>query len=220
MREPSSFDKGWKRPSWRRSLHRFLDALDRAKGPTIRRWLGERAWVALLDAAVSLQSDRRYLRRVILPAVRALDLQRILFVGTRRYTAGYGRYLAGTRTEFWTTDIDPDAARWGEPGRHVVCDARALDGCFAPHSFDLVMLNGVFGWGIDDPDGMEQALGAAHAVLKPGGFLLLGWNSDRIADPAGLANLRDLFAPTKLGGMPPRRTFPDVTHVYACFRAV
>ena len=220
MREPSSFDGSSRRWSWRRSLHRFVDALDQSKGPAIRRWLGERAWVALLDGAVSLQSDRQYFRRVILPGIRALESERILFVGTRRYTAHYGRSFAGTRTEFWTTDIDPEAARWGEPGRHIVCDARALDSCFAPRSFDLVMLNGVLGWGVDDQDGMEQAVASAHAVLKPGGFLLLGWNSDRITDPAGLSNLRSLFAPTKLAGMPERQEFPDVTHVYAFFRAV
>jgi SAM-dependent methyltransferase len=43
-------------------------------------------------------------------------------------------------------------------------------------SLDLIICNGVFGWGLDDADNCEKAFAAAHEALKPGGQMLLGWN--------------------------------------------
>lgn len=205
---------------WARLLHRAVDSLDRAHRARLRRSPRlERAWVGVLDTVVAQQSDRRYFRRAILPAVVGARFSRVLFVGVRGYTKAYGAAFCGTPTEYWTTDIDPDAAAHGEPGRHVTCDVVDLGTAFPKQHFDLVVINGVLGWGCDGETDMNRAIEAARAVLRQGGWLLLGWNSDRIADPRTLASLRAHFTQTGLSSLPHMKTFPDVTHVYAWFRA-
>jgi hypothetical protein len=205
--------------SWRTRLHRAADSLDGRWRPALRRLpRGERAWIALLDRIVSLQSDRSYLRNSVLPAIARAGPARLLFVGVRGYTGVYADTFRSGPTEFWTTDIDPGAARYGVPDRHVIADVRQLDQAVRPASFAVVLLNGVFGWGVDAAEDMERTLGAVHAVLSRGGLLLIGWNADRVADPEALGAIR-LFEPAAPFGLPHRKSFADVTHVYAWYRA-
>ena len=48
----------------------------------------------------------------------------------------------------------------------------------------------MFGFGIDTVSVQRSACEAMAAVIKPGGWLLLGWNKDRITDPI----LKDVIA--------------------------
>lgn len=204
--------------SWPRKLHRHADRLDRGLRPTLRRApVLERAWVRILDAIVARQPDRAYLRSSILPAVAAMRPERVLFVGVRGYTRSYGRVFRSAGTEFWTTDIDPDAAQYGAPARHVTADVRYLNQAFSPDFFQFVALNGIFGWGVDDPGDMDRALAATEGVLSPRGILLIGWNRDRCVDPDTLLSM-DRFEPVPFAGLPHRKTFVDVTHIYAWYR--
>ena len=204
--------------SWPRKLHRHADRIDRIIRPALRRAPAlEQIWIRVLDAIVARQPDRAYLSKSILPAVAASRPARVLFVGVRGYTRLYGDAFHAAGTEFWTTDIDPDAAQYGAPDRHVTADLRSLDEAFARGFFQVVMLNGVFGWGIDEPGDMDLALAAAERVLSPGGTLLIGWNVDRCVDPDTLPSMT-LFAPTPFAGLPQRRTFNDVTHAYAWYK--
>src|SRR5687768_12682133 len=167
-----------------RQLHALADRLDRRYRALLSRIaLVEQAWIAVLDYLVARQSDRRYLREVILPSVASAGRSRVLFVGVRGYTKSYGAIFERAGMEFWTCDIDPVASLYGAPDRHVTDDARRLDSAFAPLSFDVVMLNGLFGWGVDLPDDMDRVLEAAAAVLCPGGLLMIGWNDERSPDP-------------------------------------
>jgi SAM-dependent methyltransferase len=202
---------------WARKLHRYADRMDRRIRPALSHTQGlERAWIGILDAIVARQPDRAYLRKAILPAVAAARPARVLFVGVRGYTTAYGRaFRAGT--EFWTTDIDPEAARYGAPGRHVTADVRRLDQAFAAGSFPFVLMNGVFGWGVDDPGDMDSALAAVERVLAPGGVVLFGWNGDRCADPDSLPAMA-MLEPIAFAGLPQRKTFRDVTHIYAWYK--
>jgi hypothetical protein len=119
--------------------------------------------------------DRRVLEDCILAhyadSPRPLD---ILFVGTHWYTRRYERLLLGHR--FASIDIDPAAARHGSRHRHVVaCASRAAEH-FDASSFDLIVFNGVFGWGLRDPATIERVIDAFHGLLCEGGDLVFGWN--------------------------------------------
>jgi SAM-dependent methyltransferase len=200
-------------------LHRAADAVDRQFGWALRQTTaGERGWVLMLDGIVARQTDRRYLRDTILPALRRAKLSRALIVGVRRYSAGLEAAFDPAETECWTCDIDPAVELFGAPGAHVIQDVRSLDQSFPPGFFDLVVLNGVFGWGVDKTEDMNAAVKAIQHVLAPGGYLLIGWNADRTEAPDTLTSIAGAFAPANLFGLPHRKSFSDVTHVYAWFR--
>jgi hypothetical protein len=174
----------------------------------------------LAGRSLTAQPDRRYLEERILPTLAAAGFGRILFVGCRRYTRHYGRWFDGGSTEYWTADYDPRVSRFGEPGRHLVCDIRAIASRVPGRIFGLVILNGVFGFGVDDEAGMEDTLAAIHAILIPGGRLLVGWNEGLTPDPAELAGMRRLFRRQAIGDLPTHTSFSDpYHHVYDFFAA-
>ena len=157
--------------------------------------------------------DRRLLAEAYIPALAA-EGGKILWVGTRAYTAEDYAVLEARGAEVWTTDIDPDAARWGVEGRHRTGDICEADVFFADQAFDAIVCNGVLGFGVDAPEQQRKCLQALSAILKPGGRLLLGWNVDKIADPIAASLTQPWFEPKPFAGQPARVTFAETTHVY------
>jgi len=178
-----------------------------------------RLWVKdLLNAhRVRRNPGRIALVKEILPAYAKLG-GRILWIGCRRYTKEYGALLTSNGGECWTTDIEADHAKWGEAGRHFTCDLLQIDSLIAGRSFDTVLCNGVFGFGVDTRDAQLTALKAMHAILKPGGRLLLGWNTERVDDPAALDFVRSTFTADDLIGRGGRYEVPEAGYVYAFLR--
>ena len=113
------------------------------------------------------------LEELILPTF-ALDqsIKRVLFCGCARYTQAYESLFP--HSEYWTLDPSPRRQRFGSK-LHIVDRLEALNR-HAVGPFDLIICNGVLGWGIRDPEQAEAAIRASHAALVPGGCLLLGWN--------------------------------------------
>lgn len=157
--------------------------------------------------------DRMVLSDVWIPAF-AEQGGRILWVGCRAYTATDYADLETQGAEVWTTDIDPGAARWGHAGRHRTGDVCAIDTVFPDITFDAVICNGVMGYGVDTVEQQRQAMAAMAGVLRPGGRLLLGWNTDKIDDPVAGGLLEPWFDPAPFAGQPSRIGFETVTHVY------
>lgn len=118
--------------------------------------------------------DRRVLEQVILPLYASRsDIARILFVGCAAYTQQYGR-LFGNR-EYWTIDPVQRRRRYGSE-RHIVDTLQNLGRHVAPDYIDLIVCNGVLGWGLNTPADADAALGACFTQLRKGGELVLGWN--------------------------------------------
>jgi hypothetical protein len=179
-------------------------------------------------------ADRRYMEEAILPAVAALRPRVLLDVGLQPYTAHYGRFF-GPETERWTLDVDPASARLGVPGRHIEADALDVESRFAPGSLDVLLFNGILGFGLDRLDDEERMLRIAHRLLRADGWLLVGWDrtpagellvasatppaeGTRARDPLALDAVRELFVHAGPGGLPARRVFDDSSHVYDWFR--
>jgi len=104
---------------------------------------------------------------------------RVLFVGVRPYTWRLVR--SRRRTRVVTIDRDPAMRFFGARRHHVV----ALEdlGTAGEAAFDVAVVNGVFGAGIDTLDAAERALAALHAALRRGGTLVLGVNEERTTLP-------------------------------------
>jgi hypothetical protein len=173
-------------------------------------WLSE-MWIGGLP-------DRVYMERELIPAV-ARRAGKVLFVGCRRYTSHYPALVEAHGGECATIDMDPAVARWGAAGRHVTGPIQEAEAHWSPASFDTIVLSGVFGFGLNDVQDQEAALRVCRRLLKPDGWLILGWNTDRSADPSGLVALRTLFVPASVQGVAQRQTFAQSTHVFDNFTA-
>ncbi len=143
---------------------------------------------------------------------------RILWIGCRRYTKGYGRLLEKSGGECWTVDIEIGHAKWGENGRHLTGDLLLIDQLVPASSFDSVLCNGVFGFGVDTRSAQVAALRAMATILKPGGRLLLGWNTDRVEDPLGLDFMQGAFVGDALTEHGARWAVPEAGYVYDFLR--
>jgi SAM-dependent methyltransferase len=162
---------------------------------------------------VSRFPDRTVLIDRILPALSKPDIT-MLWVGCRRYTRRYPAMIERRGAVCWTLEIDPAMRRWGHPKRHTVGDLQKVGELYPFGHFDAALVNGVFGWGLDTLDGQNEAVAGLARILKPGGMLMLGWNTDRSSDPTKLPAIDQFFIPSRLSGFERRITFSEVTHVY------
>jgi SAM-dependent methyltransferase len=178
-----------------------------------------RLWVKdVLNARrVERNAGRVVLVNELLPAYSRFG-GRILWIGCRRYTKGYGALLERHGGECWTTDIEITHAKWGEAGRHFTWDVLLIDHLIAGEAFDTVLCNGVFGFGVDTRPMQLAALQAMGRILKPGGRLLLGWNTDRVEDPTTLEFVQSAFVGDDLNGRGVRRSVPEAGYVYDFLR--
>jgi len=72
-------------------------------------------------------------------------------------------------------DINPSCAAFGAK-HHVTAGVQNVARHFASASLDLVVCNGVFGWGLDNRDDVEKAFSGIARCLAPGGVFVLGWD--------------------------------------------
>jgi SAM-dependent methyltransferase len=178
-----------------------------------------RLWVKdILNARrVKRNPARIALVAKILP-VYAVCGGRILWIGCRRYTKGYGSLLEKNGGECWTLDIEIGHAKWGEKGRHLTGDLLSVDQLVPAAAFDSVLCNGVFGFGVDTRSAQLAALEAIKKILKPRGRLLLGWNTDRVEDLLSLDFMQSAFVGDALTAHGARWAIPEAGYVYDFLR--
>lgn len=107
---------------------------------------------------------------------------------------------------------------FGRRGRHVTGDMLNLAQLFPASGFDAVLCNGVLGYGVDAPADQPRAFAALAAVTKPNGWLLVGWNTDRISDPLTFARADPRLEHAALPGFSARYAVEGCTHVYDTYR--
>ena len=102
---------------------------------------------------------------------------------------------------------------WGGP-IHLVAPIQDIALHRSKDFFDCIVFNGIFGFGTDTPDDMRAAAKAMSEVLRPGGLLIVGWNTDLHADPEELGVLSPYFVRTDQTPWGQTRRFPAELHVY------
>lgn len=142
--------------------------------------------------------DRKFLEETLIPyyAGRS-DIEKILFVGTDWFTRHYESLFL--EKEYWT--IEPSSWKRQFAGkRHIVDVLQNLGAHFAPGYFDLIICNGVYGWGLDRLEDCEQAFAKCFACLAEGGQFILGWNDLPEFRPVPLEQIQSLrqFAPLRV----------------------
>jgi spermidine synthase len=141
-------------------------------------------WGAPLMARLQ---DRRILERDVFPYIlEHPEFRDILWVGCSWYTAPYATIFR--ERKFSTLDIDPLKARYGS-ARHAVDGMENVRRHYGVEELDLVLCNGVVGWGLDSHAQLEQAFGGCFASLRPGGVMMIGWNDLPRSRPIPFAEL-------------------------------
>ncbi|HRJ70438.1 MAG TPA: hypothetical protein PK812_12625 [Beijerinckiaceae bacterium] len=187
------------------------------------RWLPQSLMASINslrhDRAILAQPDRRHLEQEIVPYLGRTGARDVLFVGTRSYTTHYPALFEQAGMTLWTTDIDPFAARYGVAGRHVTIDATHLTPETFGRRFDAVVFSGVIGFGLDSDVQISRAASALSQLITNDGVLVLGWNSDRSADPLDNPVWRRLFRRSTRAGAVGRTSFRTCTHVFDVLEA-
>lgn len=143
--------------------------------------------------------DRELLEDVVLPHYAADDAtSSVVFVGVRRYNVPAHALFRGKR-RYATFDPDPAMAPFGAP-EHYEEGIERIGAHFDEGSVDLIVMNGVLGFGLDDVGAANEALAACRRVLRVGGHLVLGVNPEKPSCPPldALGVLSADFAPTSI----------------------
>ncbi|MDX5421585.1 MAG: class I SAM-dependent methyltransferase [Hymenobacteraceae bacterium] len=169
------------------------------------------------DSHIERQSDRKWFAANLLPRLENVRQGRVLFVGCAFYTYKYLKNF-NKAVDLITVDYDAHNAMWGGHN-HLVADIQQVDRLVEPASVDIVLLNGIFGHGVNTPEAQTRTYEALHNIMKPDGLLLVGWNHDLSQDPLELDACQELYYRTGYEGLPERTCFTDSTHVYDFLRA-
>ena len=134
--------------------------------------------------------DRDVLERIILPYVLAHhNPQKILDIGREDYQFFYNLYFKNK--ELWTLDFDPERKEFGAEN-HIIDDVVNVSQHFKKNELDFVLMNGVFGWGLNDEEKIEKSFSGIYDILAPGGIFILGWNDVKDLTPLPLDQIKAL----------------------------
>lgn len=119
-------------------------------------------------------ADRRVLEQQILPYFAdSPNFHHVLFIGCEWYTKSYEKIFTGK--DYWTLDKDPQKATYGSK-KHICDEFKNINKHFAEESLDLIICNGVLGWGLNNPKEIDLAVLHSYQCLRKNGVLILGWN--------------------------------------------
>lgn len=150
-----------------RFLHRLVGSIKRGNyRQRLRIRLG-------LEETIRAE-DRRILEQIIIPKfMRDGEQKDVLFVGCSWYTRHYKKWFDSEH--YWTIDQDPVKQKYGAK-KHFVCSVEVVNWYFTRVSLDLIICNGVFGWGLNVHSSCSRAFRHCFDILRPGGKFVLGWN--------------------------------------------
>jgi hypothetical protein len=134
--------------------------------------------------------DRLILEEIILPYLASLNShKKILFVGCSAYTRWYQEFF--TNKEYWTVDPINMKKQYGAD-RHVIDSITNMRKHVEKDHFDIIIMNGVIGFGLNQLSEIERAVDACYEVLARQGLLLVGWNDTSRRTPVDLRSIRAL----------------------------
>jgi len=121
--------------------------------------------------------DRLILKNIILPAFSDKQIyERILFVGCAQYTKSYDKFFVDQ--DYWTLDYNPHRAKYGSKN-HIIGNVLNLSSHFKEDYFDVIIFNGIFGWGINNKNDCIKTIKELKLILSKKGVLIVGWNNQK-----------------------------------------
>ena len=141
---------------------------------------------------------RYCLERKIFPRIKN---QKVLIVGCAPYTSDYHKRLK--ENDVWTIDINPKMSKFGAE-KHIIGDVTNIDKYFPKDFFDIILMVGIFGFGLNIKKQAEKAMKSLYKILKKGRVLIIGWANTQEhnqINPRKLKNFK-LFIPENMFGFP------------------
>lgn len=116
------------------------------------------------------------------------------------------------------SSIEPDASQaiYGSSHAHYVDIIQNIMKYSTEDSYDVAILNGIIGFGLNGEQIHEAAL-VLHRVIRPGGILVIGFNQGH---DTCCSQFEPHFSAVKLGDLPAQLQIEDspMSHVYATFK--
>ena len=144
-----------------------------------------------------------------------------LFIGTDKRS---WHYPAELDLELHTIAIEKKKAIYGNHKHHIVGSATELERYYDANFFDVVIGNGLIGFGMNAPEQCEQLLAGAASLLKDDGLFIIGFNdgpefvSFKVKQASNY-QLFDEFIPGHFGLTQSTYEFGDHTFVFLKKRA-
>ncbi len=97
-----------------------------------------------------------------------------LFIGTDKRS---WHYRSRFRAKFFTIDNDPRKARYGARHHHTVGSAIELESYYVPDQFNVIIANGLIGFGVNEINQCDDLFAGLAAVIKRTGLLVLSYDN-------------------------------------------
>lgn len=145
----------------------------------------------------------------------------MLFVGCHPYSSWYSKIFNLSGKEFHTVDPDKNSKIYGSPKKHFTEKFESLgEKEELQNEYDCIILNGVFGYGIDKSEEKILAIQTSYKILKKGGLLLIGFRKSEVPDFDQKTIDKNLFESTAVPGFESSeiQTGHQNHHVFICFK--
>ncbi len=134
----------------------------------LEHWVWKRTGINLFR----LREDRRVLEKEIIPrlkkALTTLERQHVLSIGVDWHCLHYREFFPFPKYDFST--IDCDASK--KPT--IVCRMQEMHKHFPFEYLNIVLCNGVVGWGINDQEEVLKAFWSLFQAMSKGGVVVVG----------------------------------------------
>jgi len=135
------------------------------------------------ESVYKASDNRRYYEYCLLPFFRIHPaFKRILFTGVGSFTQHYPVFFQ-KKELVKTIDIQPELEQLFPGDTHITDSVTNIEHHVPAEELDLVLMNGVYGWGLDSEGELAKALDKIFRVMRPGGMLVFGWNDSEERDP-------------------------------------
>ncbi len=185
----------------------------------LRLPLGER-W---LYRAIEALPSRQYMQNAMIPAIAVEGRRRMLFVGVQSYNLPFYSLCAESNIGVWSVDYDAASAAYGAPQGHFIGDVKQIAVLAPTLKFDVIVFNGILGFGVNTAADAVAALESMKHVVEPNAILIVGRNPGR-TDGQEIEALRARLTPSSLGALaseiefPPQGRFQRGPHRYEIFK--
>jgi len=134
--------------------------------------------------------DRDILEGIIFPyLVESDEYKKIVFIGTAYYTKGYCKIFKNK--VFYTLEYDRKQAVFGCK-LHIIDSFTEISSHFKESEVDVVICNGVYGYGLNNEQDVNRAFQSTYKVLRKGGVFIFGWSNCKEHSPYDVENTQAL----------------------------